>query len=690
MGYKLGIDTGGTFTDFVVFREDGTWELSKTASTPEHPPKAIREGLVQVCDGLKVDQKEFLSNCDYIIYGSTVGLNALIQHKGAKLGLFCTQGHQDSLELRLAHKEDGHRYDFYYPPAEMLVPRQLRVPVEERITAAGKVLTPLKEEDVRAGIEKFKEAGVNSVAVCFMWSFLNPTHEKRVGEIVGEEFPDAYLTLSVDVLPQIREYTRVSTTAVNGFVGPVLRNSIQEIESMLREMGYRNPIRYMQCNGGISSGDFISRKAVYAINSGPAAGPTASLFFGERAELSNLLTLDMGGTSTDISIVQDGQVDIVKNLEVERYLLGIPLVNVVNIGAGGGSIAWLDSKRILRVGPQSAEAIPGPACYGLGGTEATVTDALNVLGYLNPDYLLAGAFKLDRDAAHRAVREKVAEPLGLTMERAALGVFDVVNSNMMGGIRAVSVERGYDPRDFVFVAGGGATSAFIGRLAADLEVERVLVPKVASGLCAFGEAIADVKHSHMATYITHFSKLDLGRLNRILSDLESTGRKDLKEEGFAPEDIEIQRSMEIRYADQIHECAVPIPFQGELSKESMDKVKELFHRRHEELYTYCEPDNEPELVNMEVNVIGLTRASSRAVGQVKGNGAGGRAATSKRRAYFHEHKDYVEVSVYDGRQVEVGQSIAGPAIIEEPTTTIVVFPNWKIELKPASYYLMTR
>jgi N-methylhydantoinase A len=689
MGYRLGIDTGGTFTDFVLIREDGTWDLIKAASTPGHPVKAIEAGLALVCKQVGLALEAFLARCDMIIYGSTVGLNALIQHKGAKVGLLTTRGHQDALEIRLAHKEDGHRYDFEYPPAPALVPRRLRIPVRERLNAAGAVLKPLVEEDVIAAVEQFKAADVSSVAVCFLWSFLNDAHERRAGEIVRELMPDAYLTLSVDVLPQIREYTRVSTTAVNAFIGPVLLRSINEIEGMLRLKGFRNPIRYMQNNGGIASGSFISRKGVYALSSGPAAGPTASHFFGSRAGFDNLLTLDMGGTSTDISIIQNGSVDIIKNVEVERYMLGIPQVNVVCIGAGGGSIAWQDSNGILRVGPQSAEAVPGPACYGKGGQEATVTDALSVLGYINPDYLLGGTFQLQPEAATEVIARKVANPLSLSMEEAALGVFRIVNSNMVGGIRAVSVERGYDPRDCVFVAGGGATSAFIGRLAEELDVERVLIPKVASGLCAFGAAISDVKHSHVATYISKLSKLDLTRMNGVMTDLEERGRKDLTEEGFEPGQIEIRRTLEMRYGDQIHECVVPVPMTGALSAADLDVIRDMFHKRHEEIYTYCEPENEPELVNLEVTAIGLTRAALRACRQREERApASGGAVT--RKAYFEEFGKYVDTPVYDGRQVEPGRVIAGPAIIEEPTTTIVVFPKWRIELQPSSCYFMTR
>jgi N-methylhydantoinase A len=404
----------------------------------------------------------------------------------------------------------------------------------------------------------------------------------------------------------------------------------------------------------------------------------------------HLLTIDMGGTSTDISITQDGEVDIVKNVDVSRYRLGIPLVNVVSIGAGGGSIAWLDAKKILRVGPQSAEAVPGPACYGRGGNEATVTDALVVLGYLNPHHLLGGAFRLDSAAAAEVVSAKVARPLGLSLDKAALGIHDVVNANMVGGIRAVSVERGYDPRDFMLVAGGGATSAHVARLAADLGIERIIVPKLASGLCAFGEAIADVKHSQLATYITRFDTIDLATLNDVLARLEQEGRAALRLEGFADADMIVKRTLDMRYADQVHECSVAIPATGDIGRAELDTIKLLFHKRHEQLYTYSERDNEPEIVNVEVTVLGPSRSSAAL------HDAGEPAAATYsprsdavRPAYFEEAGAFVPTPVHDGSHLNAGASLAGPLIVEEPTTTIVVPPGWTIECRRGGFYLLT-
>ena len=364
---------------------DGRVELFKTPSTPAHPPDAIRHGLETIARSLDVAVGEFLRECDLIIHGTTVALNALIQLKGARVGLFCTRGHEDSLEIRNGHKEDGHRYDFQYPAAPMLVPRRLRVPVTERVLSDGSVRTSLDEDDVLFGIDVFRREAVEAVGVSFMWSFLHPDHERRVGEILAKELPNVHVTLSVDLLPQIREYTRTSTVAVNAYVRPGLSRYINSIETMLEELGYTNPIRYFQSNGGVTSGRVFSQRAVSALNSGPAAGPSAALHYASGLGTSDVLTIDVGGTSSDISLVREGKVDLIKDVDIGRYRVGIPLVNVISIGAGGGSIAWIDSQGLLHVGPQSAEALPGPACYMRGGVDATVTDALVVLGYLNQD-----------------------------------------------------------------------------------------------------------------------------------------------------------------------------------------------------------------------------------------------------------------------------------------------------------------
>ena len=685
MAYRIGIDTGGTFTDLILVDGSGSVELFKTPSTPSDPPAAIRNGLASIAERLGVDVDELLAECDLIIHGTTVALNALLQLKGARVGLLCTRGHEDSLEIRNGHKEDGHRYDFSYPAAPMLVPRRLRIPVTERVLSDGTVRVPLNEDDVLRGIEAFRRERVEAVGVSFLWSFLHPEHERRVGEILAAEAPEVDVTLSVDLLPQIREYTRTSTVAVNAYVAPRLGRYIDSIEAMLAEFGYASPMRYFQSNGGVTSGRVFARRAVSALNSGPAAGPSAALHYASSLGRQDVLTLDVGGTSSDISLVRGGKVDLVKDVDIGRYRVGVPLVNVVSLGAGGGSIAWIDAQRLLHVGPHSAEALPGPACYLRGGIEATVTDALVILGYLNQEALLGGRMPIDPSAAQRAVQERVAAPLGLTLERAALGIFDIVNANMIGGIRSVSVERGHDPRDFSMVAGGGATSAHAGRLAAELGISEVIIPRIASGLCAFGEAVADVKHTYLASYTARLPELDPGRLGELFLELEREGRRELREEGFADDDIYVERSVDMKYVDQVHECRVEIPL-FRIDSKSLAEIEDAFHRRHEALYTYCERDNIPELINLEVSVYG--RSPRVDVPEDPPAGTRHPEPSSHRDALFGERFEYRPTAVYDAAQLQVGDSLEGPAIVEEESTTIVVFPDWTLELPRSDVYVM--
>jgi N-methylhydantoinase A len=686
MGYRLGIDTGGTFTDLVLLDGDGTVELFKTPSTPDDPPAAIRNGLTAITERLGTPVNEFLSACDLVIHGTTVALNTLIQLRGAKVGLFCTRGHEDSLEIRNGHKEDGHRYDFRYPPAPMLVPRRLRLPVGERVLSDGSVRLPLDEEDVYRGIASFRREGVQAVGVSFLWSFLHPDHERRVGEIIREELPDVHVTLSVDLLPQIREYTRTSTVAVNAYVAPGLARYVGSIERMLTELGYANPIRYFQSNGGLTSAAVFSRRAVSALNSGPAAGPSAALHYAASLDQTDVVSVDVGGTSSDISLVKDGKVDLVKDVDIDRYRVGVPLVNVISIGAGGGSIAWIDAQGLLHVGPQSAEAVPGPACYMRGGADATVTDALVVLGYLNQTALLGGRMPIDSGLARAALQAKVADPLGLSPERAALGVFDIVNGNMIGGIRSVSVERGHDPRDFSMVAGGGATSAHAGRLAAELGIRMVLIPRVASGLCAFGEAVADVKHTYLASYTVRLPELDPQRLDDMFLDLERQGREDLYAEGFADTDIYAERSVEMKYVDQVHECRVEIP-RFTIEATTIADIEDAFHRRHEALYTYCERDNVAELINVEVSVFG--RSPELARPDVGPTDSRRPDADATRACLFAEYGEYRPTPVFAAASLRVGDVVDGPAVVEEESTTIVVFPGSTLALARPDVYVMT-
>lgn len=684
--YRLGIDAGGTFTDFILADREGEVRIFKALSTPQDPTQAIRNGLALIEEEMGITAGEIVSNADLCINGTTVGLNALIQHKGARTGLLATAGHEDSIEIRLGHKEDGYRYDPEYPPARMLVPRYLRRGVRERVVSTGAVYTPLHEEDVRAACEHFLREGVESVAISFVWSVLHPAHEMRAAEIVREMMPDVRLTVGCELYPQVREYTRTSTAIVNAYLAPILSRYVAAVDGYFRGLGAKNPVRYFQSNGGLALGSVVSDQSVYAINSGPASAPQAALYIGEPWDLKNIITVDMGGTSFDITLTRDGRANVSKNIDFLRYRIGIPMIQVETLGAGGGSIGWIDSMGLLQMGPQSAGSEPGPACYDQGGDRPTTTDANLVLGYLNPDGLVGGRLPLNVTKAQTAIEAHLAKPLGLTVEQAAFGMFTIVNNNMVNAIRRVSVERGYDPRDFVLNCAGGATGAHITALAREMGIKRVLVSKLASGLCAYGQIISDVKYNYMAPAPVRLEGAAAAeKLDGLFRGLEARGRADLAEDGFGEERISIRRSLDMRYVGQVHECTVDVdPFA--LDEAALEKLKAAFHARHEELYTYSEPGSVVEVVNVESAIWGQVDRPKR---MSIAAGAGADAAMAGMRdMIFTADGARRPTPVYAGHQLGAGDRIVGPAVIEEVTTTIVIEPGWTAELHGSGVYVL--
>jgi N-methylhydantoinase A len=686
--YRLGIDAGGTFTDFVIAdRKSGQVKLFKALSTPSDPTKAIENGLKLIADDLGKSASEIVSNCDLCINGTTVGLNALITHRGGKTGLICTAGHEDSIEIRNGHKEDGYRYDPEYPAATMLVPRYLRKGVRERVISDGTIRTPMEETDVRAACELFRKEGIETVAISFVWSVLNPKHERRAAEIVREMLPNAILTVGSELYPQIREYTRTSTSVTNAYLAPVLRRYVDAVDRYFKSLGAKQPVRYFQSNGGLAIGKVMTDRSVYAINSGPASAPQAGLYVSAPFKKKNVITVDMGGTSFDITLTKDGRTNLNKNIDFLRYRIGVPMIQVETLGAGGGSIGWIDSLGILQVGPQSAGSEPGPACYGTGGTEPTTSDANLVLGYLNPEGLLGGKLPLDLARARAAI-ERIAKPLGMSVEHAAYGMFTIVNNNMVNGIRRVSVERGYDPRDFVLVGAGGATAAHICALAREMGINTIILPKLASGLCAFGQIISDVKYNYMATSPARLeSKAAYARIDKLYGEIEAQGIKHLMSDGFDKNDIVIKRSMDMRYVGQVHECTVDIGT-FEINEKSIEKVKEAFHKRHEELYTYSERHNAVEVVNIESTLFGRID-KPKLPKQAKGQPVA-KALKGYRKATFEISGKGTKTPIYDGEKLGVGAKILGPAIIEEVTTTIVIEPGWSAMLDATGSYVISR
>lgn len=687
--YRLGIDAGGTFTDFVLAENNGNLRVFKSPSTPHDGTLAIKAGLAQISEALGRPVEEIVGECDLCINGTTVALNALIEKKGVKVGLLCTAGHEDSLEIRLGHKEEGYRYEADFPPAHMIVPRHLRRPINERILSNGKVDRPLDEQEIRDAVAYFKEQGVESVAISFVWAVRRPEHERRAKAIVQEMMPGVFVCCGSEVYPQVREYTRTSTTVVNAYLSPVMRRYVERIDEYFKSLGARYPVRYFQSNGGLAIGEAMQGRAVNAINSGPASAPQAGLYVGKPFGIDNVITVDMGGTSFDITLTKDGQTNLNKNIDFLRYRIGVPMIQVETLGAGGGSICQVNEYGMLQVGPESAGANPGPVCYGKGGTLPTVTDANLVLGYLNPDAVLGGTIRLDREAALAAVKQHVADPLGISVEKAAYGISTIVNLNMVNGIRRVSIERGYDPRDFALLCAGGAAGMHITALAEEIGSTTVLVPKVSSVFCAFGQIISDVRYNYLASEPMRLdADADLAALNRKFEELEDQGRAHLRSDGFKDQEISCSRSVEMRYVGQIHECNVEL-HPGRITAEKISALIDAFHQRHEELYTYAEHHNPVELVNIESTLVGEVSRPELKPLEVQGTSLE-EALIEYRPALFNDQGHWTDTAVYSGPKLDVGRVVQGPAIVEEPTTNIVVRPGWQLVLEPNHCYRLTR
>ena len=686
--YRLGIDAGGTFTDFVLADKSGDIKIYKTLSTPNNPTKAIQDGLQLISEDLEISPEDIISQSDLCINGTTVGLNALIQHKGSPVGLICTEGHEDSIEIRLGHKEDGYRYDPDYPPAVMLSPRYLRKGIRERILSNGKIKTPINEDDVREACKVFIDEGINTIAISFIWSVLNQSHEIIAEKIVSEMMPKAFITVGSKLYPQIREYTRTSTAVTNAYLSPILKSYVSAINEYFINLGGENNVRYYQSNGGLATGDVMTDRSVYAINSGPASAPIAGLSIAKPFNYQNVITVDMGGTSFDITLTKEGSTNLNKNIDFLRYRIGVPMIQVETLGAGGGSIGWIDQMGLLQVGPQSAGANPGPACYDNGGEEPTVSDANLVLGYLNPEGLIGGKLPLNYKNAFNSIEKNIAKPLDIEVQKAAYGIFTIVNNNMVNGIRRVTVERGYDPRDFVLVAGGGATGAHITALAKEMGIDTVLVSKLSSGLCAYGQIISDVKYNFMATIPTRLNLLKAAEeINNAFKGIESKGIKYLNKDGFEEKNIKIYRSLEMRYVGQIHECTVNIDF-FEITNETLENIKEAFHNRHKELYTYSETESPVELVNIESTIYGKIDRPTYL--ELENKGQINDALKTSRNLIFSETGNLIKTPVYDGNKLSPGHQINGPAVVEEDTTTLVIEPEWFLELHKSGTYIIKK
>jgi len=691
MKYVIGVDVGGTFTDLVCLDEEGNLNLTKIPSTPDDPSRAIMQGLSKLAGILGKDMKELFDETRRITHGTTVSTNTVLTWTGAKVGLLCTKGFRDILGIRFGIRENP--YNLAIPQPEALCPRYLRVPVEERTNAAGEIVTPLNEDDVLKACEYLTEQGVEAVAICFLWSFKNPTNEKRALELCREALPDTYVCASYQIQPEIREYWRMSTTVINAYVGPKLSAYLKHLDESLRKEGFKGHLLITQSNAGVIYPEVAMEQAVRTVLSGPACAPAAAAYVGKALDFRNIITVDMGGTSFDVCLIKDGSpMTALQSAVGGVYHMKLPLVDVRTIGAGGGSIGWLDKMKVLHMGPQSAGADPGPACYGKGGKEPTCTDADLVLGYLNPDYYLGGEMKIYPELAHQAIKEKIADPLGVDVAQAAWAMRKVIDHHMVDGISIVSVQRGEDPRRYTLVVAGGAGAVHAASLARALNIKRLLISKTSSVFCALGGVIADVHHDFVRSIASRMSAVDLDDLNALFNEMRAIGEGYLKMEGVSKSERYYLRSVDMRYKGQYHELEVPLPLKDsnstseKVDRDMLERLVEDFHQMHETLYSYRDT-TETEILNVRLAACGKVRTP-----EIKAEDFVSKDASAhkkgERQVYFEEAGGFVTTGIYDGDRMEVGNLVEGPAVVELSTTTIVVPPRGKIEVTPYGSILM--
>ena len=663
--YVIGIDVGGTFTDFVVARKGQPPRYFKTASTPNDPSEGLMTGLNEAASAHDLSLSDFLASADMIIHGSTVATNTLVERKGAKVGLITTDGFRDLLGMREGLKED--RYNLRMTPVVPLVPRYLRAEVPERVKADGKVKVALDEDALNKALDGLKDEGVEALAVCFLFSYLNSDHEDRVGEIIQDKFPGMYTSLSSQVIPQIKEFDRLSTTVINSYVGPVLGRYLESLQERLTSYSQAGDFLIMQSNGGVAPIEDSSRLAVRSILSGPAGGVSGAAAYGRLSSSANIIAFDMGGTSTDISLIENGEPHMSTEKFEAGWKISVPMIDIHTMGAGGGSIASVGLGGIMQVGPESAGAVPGPASYGKGGDLPTVTDANLALGYLDPGNFLGGNAKLDRSLAEKAVAGHVAQPLGLSMIEAAEGISTVVSTSIAEGVRLMSVQRGVDPRRFTMMAFGGAAGLQAGKVARQLQVEKVIIPAAAAVLSAHGMLSTDLKYDYSRSYPAALLGIDLDAVKGIVSGMESEGRDKLLGQGVPESDIEVTVSADMRYLDQIYEVNVPLPSLAQDPAACLDQWAANFHNRYQELYSYSQSEQEIRLVTLRATVVG--RLPKLDPPPLDTGNTGPPKEKSRRDIYLG---GWVEAPVYEIGDLSPGSSITGPAILESDFTTVLV------------------
>lgn len=672
--YVLGIDIGGTFTDMVLLHTQSSEMLiHKCLTTPANPAEGVMQGLTDWFEQIQLPTTSVAS----IIHATTLITNSLIEGKGASTGLLTTQGCRDVLAIGRENRYD--LYDLNLELPQPLVPRHLRLEVSERMRNQGEVYIPLDIDQVQRQVAALVEAGVQSVAVCFLHAHVNDQHEQQAGLLLAQQYPELFISLSSDIAREIGEYERTSTTVVNAYVQPLAQQYLGELQQRLRDFGLHGELAIMLSSGGVTTVQAAGQTPVKMIESGPAAGALAGRFFGAQADQSQVIAFDMGGTTAKACLIDDGEPVVTFKFEAARvkrfkkgsgYPLQIPAIDLLEVGAGGGSIAQVDDMGLLKVGPQSAAADPGPACYGRGGVQPTVTDADLVLGYLNPDYFLGGAMHLERDAAVNAIQTHIARPLALDLTRAAWGIHDIINEQMASAMRVHIAEKGRDPRDYTIVATGGAGPLHAYRIAEKLHIGRILCPKAAGVASTIGLLVAPPKVDLVHSRVWRLTELDWTALNQLYAELQSQAHTVLEPMGVAAEDLTLQRLADLRYVGQGHQIVVPLP-DGVLGPQHESEIAASFERVYQQLYGRSLPGVPLEGITWRLTALGPPIA-------LQHDAASQNVASSptshpaRRRIYLPERGDYDDVAVYNRYALAPYSEVEGPAVIEERESTVVI------------------
>ncbi len=685
MGYRVGVDVGGTFTDIICVTPSGEVILDKTPTTLDDQSTGVMNGLAHLADRFDISLLELCAQLDIVVHGTTTADNTMIEMDGAPTGLLVTAGHRDEIEMRRVHKEEI--WDPTYPAPAPIARRRARIPIPERMDHQGHVMLELDEDAVRHGVRRLRQLGVTSIAVMFLFSFVNPAHERRAAEIIQEEYPDVdHVSLSHEVMARGPEFERVSTTLVNAYVAPRIASYVHQLQDKLRGAGYAGQLLIMQATGGVMPPEYVARRAVTLLASGPTGGVMGAALAAGRAGVPDFVAMDMGGTSFDLCLVRGGRPEIKTDWNWRyRYYIGLPMVDVQSVGAGGGSIARVRQGALL-VGPESAGASPGPVCYGRGGDRPTVTDADAVLGYLPEDGFAGGRMTLDIAAARAAIEREVSEPLGLDVAEAAWGIERIVNANMANATRRVLAGHGADHRRLALIAYGGNGAVHAWAIAAELGMHKILVPKTAPAFSALGVLVADYVVDLVRAYVVPLSQVDLGRLRDLMHEVSDEARKEMEPTGLTDAQTEVTLFTQMCYPGQNFDMSVPVPEGERLDEPGLLDLAERFHDQHEAERGFCFRSQQPLVRGVRFVARGTTPKPDH-FAELGSVSEASLARKGTRPAYFGV--EFVDTPVYDGPALGPGAAVDGPALIDEPFTVVVIPPGATARLDELGNYELT-